>query len=156
MMTRAVYHENGPVAIRYPRGGEGAWRGDTSSQPLACVRQTAGHEVTLVTHGIMINETLAAAEKLESRGVRTQVCKVNELSPALEQALAAQEDALSGLCVVVEDTVDNGGVGEWLASHRSGRTLCISTGNRFLPHGSVNDLYRHCGLDADGIAEFVM
>ena len=39
----------------------------------------------------MINETLAAAEKLESRGVRTQVCKVNELSPALEQALAAQE-----------------------------------------------------------------
>ena len=29
MMTRAVYHENGPVAIRYPRGGEGAWRGDT-------------------------------------------------------------------------------------------------------------------------------
>ena len=70
---------------------------------------------------------------------------------ALEQALAAQEDALSGLCVVVEDTVDNGGVGEWLASHRSGRTLCISTGNRFLPHGSVNDLYRHCGL-----AEFVM
>ena len=35
MMTRAVYHENGPVAIRYPRGGEGAWRGDTSSQPLA-------------------------------------------------------------------------------------------------------------------------
>ena len=149
MMTRAVYHENGPVAIRYPRGGEGAWRGDTSSQPLACVRQTVGHEVTLVTHGIMINETLAAAEKLESRGVRTQVCKVNELSPA-------QEDALSGLCVVVEDTVDNGGVGEWLASHRSGRTLCISTGNRFLPHGSVNDLYRHCGLDADGIAEFVM
>ena len=103
-----------------------------------------------------VNETLAAAEKLESRGVRTQVCKVNELSPALEQALAAQEDALSGLCVVVEDTVDNGGVGEWLASHRSGRTLCISTGNRFLPHGSVNDLYRHCGLDADGIAEFVM
>ena len=156
MMTRAVYHENGPVAIRYPRGGEGVWRGDTSSQPLACVRQSSGSEVTLVTHGIMINETLAAAEKLESRGVRTQVCKVNELSPTLEQALAAQEDALSGLCVVVEDTVDNGGVGEWLASHRSGRTLCISTGNRFLPHGSVNDLYRHCGLDADGIAEFVM
>lgn len=156
MLDRAVNEIKGPVAIRYPRGGEGAWRGDTSSQPLACVRQTAGHEVTLVTHGIMINETLAAAEKLESRGVRTQVCKVNELSPALEQALAAQEDALSGLCVVVEDTVDNGGVGEWLASHRSGRTLCISTGNRFLPHGSVNDLYRHCGLDADGIAEFVM
>ena len=100
--------------------------------------------------------SLASSEMLESRGVRTQVCKVNELSPTLEQALAAQEDALSGLCVVVEDTVDNGGVGEWLASHRSGRTLCISTGNRFLPHGSVNDLYRHCGLDADGIAEFVM
>ena len=66
----------------------------------------------------MINETLAAAEKLESRGVRTQVCKVNELSPALEQALAAQEDALSGLCVVVEDTVDNGGLPRTAAAER--------------------------------------
>ena len=157
MMTRAVYRENGPVAIRYPRGGEGAWRGDTSSQPLACVRQTAGHEVTLVTHGIMINETLAAAEKLESRGVRTQVCKVNELSPALEQALAAQEDALSGLCVVVEDTVDNGRRGRMACHRTAAAERCASArATRFLPHGSVNDLYRHCGLDADGIAEFVM
>ena len=156
MMTRAVYHENGPVAIRYPRGGEGSWRGDTAAQPLAFIKENGAAEVTLVTHGIMINETLAAAEKLEERGVRTQVCKVNEISPALDAALEEKKNALSGLCVVVEDTVDNGGVGEWLASHRSGRTLCISTGNRFLPHGSVNELYRHCGLDAESIAEFVM
>lgn len=52
--------------------------------------------------------------------------------------------------------MDNGGVGEWLASRRTDKTLCISTGNRFLPHGSVNELYRHCGLDAESIAEFVM
>ena len=104
----------------------------------------------------MINETLAAAEKLEEKGVRTQVCKVNEISPALDAALEEKKNALSGLCVVVEDTVDNGGVGEWLASHRTDKTLCINTGNRFLPHGSVNELYRHCGLDAESIAEFVM
>lgn len=104
----------------------------------------------------MINETLAAAEKLEEKGVRTQVCKVNEISPALDAALEEKKNALSGLCVVVEDTVDNGGVGEWLASRRTDKTLCISTGNRFLPHGSVNELYRHCGLDAESIAEFVM
>lgn len=156
MMTRAVYHENGPVAIRYPRGGEGSWRGDTAAQPLAFIKENGAAEVTLVTHGIMINETLAAAEKLEEKGVRTQVCKVNEISPALDTALEEKKNALSGLCVVVEDTVDNGGVGEWLASRRTDKTLCISTGNRFLPHGSVNELYRHCGLDAESIAEFVM
>ena len=60
MMTRAVYHENGPVAIRYPRGGEGSWRGDTAAQPLAFIKENGAAEVTLVTHGIMINETLAA------------------------------------------------------------------------------------------------
>ena len=56
-----------PSAIR--AAASGAWRGDTSAAAARpFIQQTAGHEVTLVTHGIvMINETLAAAEKLESR-----------------------------------------------------------------------------------------
>ena len=64
----------------------------------------------------MINETAMAAEKLESRGVRAQVCKVNELSPRTEQRLRRRRMRFP-VGVVVEDTV---GTGEWLASHRSG------------------------------------
>ena len=156
MMTRAIYHEDGPAAIRYPRGGEGAFRRDTAQEALACVREAAGHTLTLLTHGALVNEALAAAELLESRQIRAQVYKVNEFSDALEQTLAEQKDALAGWCVVVEDNVQSGGLGEWVAAHRTERTDLLNTGDRFLPHGGVGEIYRCCGIDAEGIASFVI
>ena len=156
MMTRAVYHEDGPVAIRYPRGGEGTFRKDTAQQVLACVREAPGHTVTLLTHGVMVNEALAAAELLEKKQIHAQVYKANQIGSGLEQAFAEKQDELSGWCVVIEDNVQSGGLGEWVAGCRASRTDLLNTGDRFLPHGGVDEVYRHCGLDAEGIAAFVV
>ena len=156
MMTRAVYHEDGPVAIRYPRGGEGTFRKDTAQQVLACVREAPGHTVTLLTHGVMVNEALAAAELLEKKQIHAQVYKANQIGSGLEQAFAEKQDELSGWCVVIEDNVQSGSLGEWVAGHRASRTDLLNTGDRFLPHGGVDEVYRHCGLDAEGIAAFVV
>ena len=156
MMTRAVYHEDGPVAIRYPRGGEGAFRKDTAQEVLACVREAPGHTVTLLTHGVMVNEALAAAELLEKKQIHAQVYKANQIGSGLEQAFAEKQDELSGWCVVIEDNVQRGGLGEWVAGRRASRTYLLNTGDRFLPHGGVDEVYRHCGLDAEGIAAFVV
>lgn len=156
MMTRAVYHEDGPVAIRYPRGGEGAFRKDTAQEVLACVREAPGHTVTLLTHGVMANEALAAAELLEKKQIHAQVYKANQIGSGLEQAFAEKQNELSGWCVVIEDNVQSGGLGEWVAGRRASRTDLLNTGDRFLPHGGVDEVYRHCGLDAEGIAAFVV
>lgn len=156
MMTRAVYHEDGPVAIRYPRGGEGAFRKDTVQEVLACVREAPGHTVTLLTHGVMVNEALAAAELLEKKQIHAQVYKANQIGSGLEQAFAEKQNELSGWCVVIEDNVQSGGLGEWVAGRRALRTDLLNTGDRFLPHGGVDEVYRHCGLDAEGIAAFVV
>ena len=156
MMSHALYHESGPVAIRYPRGSEGAFRKDTAGETIACVRETAGHTVTLLTHGVMVNEALAAADILESKGVHAQIYKVNEIGNGLADACREREQELSGWCVVVEDVVESGSLGEWVAAHQGGRVDRLNTGDRFLPHGGVNELYRHCGIDAEGIASFVI
>lgn len=156
MMTRAVYHEDGPVAIRYPRGGEGAFRKDTAQEVLACVREAPGHTVTLLTHGVMVNEALAAAELLEKKQIHAQVYKANQIGSGLAQAFAEKQNELSGWCVVIEDNVQSGGFGEWVAGCRASRTDLLNTGDRFLPHGGVDEVYRHCGLDAEGIAAFVV
>ena len=156
MLSRAIYRETGPVAIRYPRGSEGAYRRELSAQPLVCVHEQSGSEVTIVTHGIMVNQAIDAAEILMHEGIRAQVYKVNEIGSGLEQAYAEEKEKLGGWCVVAEDVVPNGSVGEWLAAHRSERTDLLNTGNRFLPHGGVNELYRHCGIDAEGIAAYIM
>ena len=156
MMTRAVYHEDGPVAIRYPRGGEGAFRKDTAQEVLACVREAPGHTVTLLTHGVMVNEALAAAELLEKKQIHAQVYKANQIGSGLEQAFAEKQNELSGWCVVIEDNVQSGGLGEWVAGRRASRTDLLNTGDRFLPHGGVDEVYRHCGIDAEGIVAFVV
>ena len=155
-LQRAIYRETGPVAIRYPRGSEGAYRKELSAQPLVCVHEQSGSEVTIVTHGIMVNQAIDAAEILMHEGIRAQVYKVNEIGSGLEQAYAEVKEKLGGWCVVAEDVVPNGSVGEWLAAHRSERTDLLNTGDRFLPHGGVNELYRHCGIDAEGIAAYIM
>ena len=156
MMTRAVYHEDGPVAIRYPRGGEGAFHKDTAQEPIVRVREAPGCTVTLLTHGVMVNQALAAAELLASRQIYAQVYKVNEISDRMERVFSEKQDELSGWCIVIEDNVKSGSLGEWVAAHRAERTDLLNTGDRFLPHGGVNELYRHCGIDAEGIAAFVM
>lgn len=156
MMTRAVYHEDGPVAIRYPRGGEGAFRKDTAQEVLACVREAPGHAVTLLTHGVMVNEALAAAELLEKKQIHAQVYKANQIGSGLAQAFAEKQSELSGWCVVIEDNVQSGGLGEWVAGRRASRTDLLNTGDRFLPHGGVDEVYRHCGIDAEGIVAFVV
>ncbi|MFR4239895.1 MAG: hypothetical protein ACLT2F_04560 [Butyricicoccus sp.] len=91
--------------------------------------------------------------KSSCTGIRAQVYKVNEIGSGLEQAYA---EVRAGRRVVAEDVVPNGSVGEWLAAHRSERTDLLNTGDRFLPHGGVNELYRHCGIDAEGIAAYIM
>ena len=63
MLHRAVEEDRGPVAVRYPRGGEGAYKEDMSSQVVARLRQ--GEDLTLLGYGVMINHLLEAAELLE-------------------------------------------------------------------------------------------
>ena len=58
-MLRAAIHMDGPVAVRYPRGGESrrypCWTGESAS----ILRQ--GTDVTLVSYGTLTDEILAAA-----------------------------------------------------------------------------------------------
>jgi len=50
MLYKALFEIDGPVAIRYPRGGEGCFREDTSDKPLVCLR--SGTDVTLLGYGV--------------------------------------------------------------------------------------------------------
>ena len=78
MLSLALYSCAGPVAIRYPRGGEGEYRG-CSSEEETILR--GGSDLTIVSYGVMINEALHAAEELEGRGISAEVIKLGRLCP---------------------------------------------------------------------------
>lgn len=155
MLSDAIYHEDGPVAVRYPRGGETRCQRDTAAQPVACVRRQDSPDLTILTHGIMVNQAHAAADKLAEQGVLAEIWKVNRIDDKLEENLRAVS-ARARWCVTLEDNVPRGGIGESMAAVHCGRLDRLDTGERFLPHGSVADVEKFCGIDAESVAAFVM
>lgn len=155
MLRRAVAHLSGPIALRYPRGGEGAYTDDRSEGTDACLRE--GTDVVLVSYGIMINQTLEAANILEKNGVFSAVVKLNDLTANFSAELL-QRIADCGRVAVVEDVVHAGSIGQALAETlaQSGIAthwirLC-NTGDTFAPQGAVSQIYEYYHLDGNGIA----
>ena len=56
MLNQAVHHCNGPVAVRYPRGGETQYH-ENHSGPAACVLRE-GEDLSLVTFGSLTGNVL--------------------------------------------------------------------------------------------------
>jgi len=157
MLERAVLHMTGPVAIRYPRGGEGDYRQDNSAGPA--VTLCPGRDVTLVGYGVEINDLLAAARQLSEQGVEAEVIKLNELTP-LPTVAVLESLRRTGALVVAEDSIASAGVGQRLAAAAavagvSARVGLINCGDSFVPHGSVSRLKAGLGLDSAGIVKKV-
>lgn len=156
MLRHGANKLGGPVAVRYPRGGEGAYRG------LAAVDGTSvlqpGSDLTLIAYGTMINEVLAAAETLRREGTSARVLKLNSIRP-LDMAPIIDAVRETGRIVVAEECVSSGGVGQQLCARlmEVGEVpkamAALDLGSRFVPHGTPEELRKLCGIDAASIVK---
>ena len=156
-MLRAAVAAEGPVALRYPRGGEGAYTGG-GAEPVRILRQ--GRDLTLLCYGTMVNEVLAAADKLAARGVSAEVVKLGRLKP-LDPAPIRASLEKTGRLAFPEETMAPETLGRELLSRLAEEdfacpALLMDLGERFVPHGAVPELLHSRGLDAAGIAERVI
>lgn len=158
MLRQAIFEIPGPVAVRYPRGGEGRFREDTSDEALVRLRE--GSDVTLLSHGVLINELLTAAELLEEQGIQAEVLKLNRISPLDGETLGDFFDEQKPL-LVLEDSFGAGCVGQRLSAilgeqGKAPRKLILKNlGKTFAPEGTVTELNHSFGLDAAGVAAAV-
>lgn len=155
MLTWAVQKATGPVAIRYPRGGEGQYRGSYDGAALVQLRQ--GRDMTLVTYGPTVDAVLAAAEALERDGISAEVLKLNTLTPA-DWTPLCDHVRTTGRVLVAEECVESGSVGQRLTAQLALHGVCpksvtlCNVGDGFVTQGSVRELRRLCGLDEESIA----
>lgn len=155
MLEYAIYRISGPVAVRYPRGGEGAYKGSHAGTAMSILRD--GHDIAVVSYGTLINEVLLAAERLAECGVSVRVVKLNVINPLDEEALIRALADIDFL-LVAEEASARGSVGERILSvlARRGRTVrgCVlcNLGTGIVGCGSVSELYKQCGLDAVSLA----
>lgn len=150
MLRQAVEELDGPVAVRYPRGGEGDYRED--SGPAAAVCLLPGSDLTLVGYGVMINQLLEVRRLLAEDDISSEVIKLNDLTH-LDDALLCSSVRKTGRLLVAEDCVSQGCVGQRIAALLEEHgvpcrmTLC-NLGMRFIPQGTVAQLQEYCGLSA--------
>lgn len=158
MLRYAVEKARGPVAVRYPKGGEGEFKALCGVEGASVIRP--GADVTIAAYGTMVNEALAAAKLLEEKGVSVQVVKLNSVAP-LDIDTVASCVQKTGRLVVAEECVDAGCVGRRIAAEFSIRNATgvklalVNLGNRFVQHGTVAELRQLCGIDGASIAHRV-
>lgn len=156
MLTWAVKECHGPVAVRYPRGGEGAYRGSFDGEKTVTLQ--GGKDLTLVTYGASTDAALEAAEALRAQGIEAEVVKLQYITP-VDWVPVLDSARKTGRVLVVEECVQQGGIGQQaaaqlaLAGIQTKKLLLLNVGKRFVTHGSVQQLRELCGLDAEGIMQ---
>ncbi len=155
MLYRALYELDGPVALRYARGGENGYSDDHSQGAAAVLRE--GSDWTAVCYGTMTGEVLAAAEALDAEGISVEVVKLNQLAP-LEPETVLTSARKTGRLLVAEEVIQAGSMGVALAGAVAQEGLALkalkllNTGDQFVPHGTIPQLREKLGINSDHIA----
>ena len=152
MLERAVNELDGPVAVRYPRGGDCGCSGLYTGREVL-LRE--GGDITLVAYGTMVAEMLKAAEDLKGRGIGAEVVKLSEIDgdvfPLVRQSLEK-----TGRMIVAEEVCAAGSMGTVLTAQaaRAGipvRTALLNLGEGIVPHGTRQQLMRDFRIDAQAV-----
>ena len=152
MLRKAVFSMDGPVAVRYPRGGDGKLAQAVQSPVLR-----EGTDITLVGYGKLINEIMEAASLLQESGISAEVVKLPSVKP-IDMAAIAASVRKTGHLLIAEEAVCIGCAGKEIAATLRTQGIVVPTalvniGDRFVPHGAVSDLHKMLGLDAQSIAK---
>ena len=165
MLEWAAEDYDGPVAIRYPRGGDrdylqSDWqKGCMLPTDKAVKSHRTGKDVTLITYGTVLKNVMDAAQILSERGIEATVLRLLSVTPIPVEGIVSQM-AESNHVVVIEEVCTGSGIREALAweLHQRCNDCCvdgIDLGSQFVTHGNLNRLYQAYGLDDQSIAQLV-
>jgi 1-deoxy-D-xylulose-5-phosphate synthase len=169
MLRTALEYDDGPIALRYPRG-EGTGEPlpeEGEALPIGTgeiLREAepghAGRRVALIGYGSGVGKSLAAAEELQRHDIAVTVADARFAKP-IDAGLMAQLAAEHDLLVTVEEGVLAGGFGTavWETLNETGTTpriLRVGLPDRYVTHGKPSLLHEEVGFTAERIAERVV
>lgn len=159
MYTAQLESNNLPFVIRYPRG-EGvlpAWRTPFEEIKIGKGRKLKdGRDIAILTFGHPGNFATAAIRELRTEGIDPAHYDMRFAKPLDEELLHEVFKNYSKI-ITVEDGAVKGGFGsavlEFMAEHNySAQVKILGIPDRLIEHGTLKELHRECGYDAQGIA----
>ncbi|HEY2632729.1 MAG TPA: 1-deoxy-D-xylulose-5-phosphate synthase [Solirubrobacteraceae bacterium] len=170
MLHTALVYDEGPVALRYPRGegvgvplpreprAIGIGTGEILIAPDPPVTAgTVGGRVALIGYGSGVGKALEAAALLAGDEIAVTVVDARFAKP-IDAGLMAQLSAENDLLVTVEEGVLAGGFGSavWETLNEAGaappRILRVGLPDRYVTHGKPALLHEEVGFTGERIA----
>ena len=162
MYTAQLESTKLPFVIRYPRG-EGVmpeWRKPLQEITIGKGRRLKeGKDVAILSFGHPGNFAAAAIRDLKAEGLNPAHYDMRFAKP-LDEELLHEALSLYPKIVTVEDGTVVGGFGsavlEFMQEHGYKNDVRIlGIPDRLVEHGTLKELHRECGYDAEGIADAI-
>lgn len=165
MMYTAQLPDMGTVVIRYPRGKgvkRDDWHCELEAIPIGKARQISdGSDVAVLSYGPIGNDVQKAISQLAAEGSSLSVAHYDMrfCKPLDTEVLESVSQRFSRI-VTVEDGQLAGGFGsavlEWLSDNgKTTRVRRIGLPDRFIEHGTVNELRHIAGTDIESIKQAI-
>ncbi|MBW8348066.1 1-deoxy-D-xylulose-5-phosphate synthase [Bacillus sp. IITD106] len=160
LVYTAIKYDEGPIAMRFPRGNGYGVPMDSKLKEIPIgtweiLRK--GKDATILTFGTTIPMAMEAALMLEKQGVSVQVVNARFIKP-LDEAMLYKIFKTGMPILTIEEAVLKGGFGSAILeyAHDQGfhHSIIDRVGipDKFIEHGSVNELLNEIGMTADKIA----
>jgi 1-deoxy-D-xylulose-5-phosphate synthase len=160
MLKTAIDH-SGPISLRYPRGeGWGvAMDGQMKSLPIGKAELLRdGNDIVIAAIGQTVLPALKAAQELAPLGISAAVVNARFVKPLDGELLGGLLTRVPRL-ITVEDHAIAGGFGSALVEFIADQGITgveikrLGVPDRFIPHGTQDELRKICGFDKDAIAQ---
>jgi 1-deoxy-D-xylulose-5-phosphate synthase len=156
-MLQTAMNLDGPVAIRYPRATVGTPPAGHDAMPLpigSAELRRSGRGVALLNFGALLSTSLRLGERLGATVVNMRFIK------PLDEEMILRLARTHALLVTIEENVVAGGAGSAVAECLATRSLhCpllqLGIPDRFLEHGSRDQVLGDAGLDQQGMFETI-
>ena len=160
-MMELAAHSEGPFAIRYPRGRTPDCMPLPPVEYGKGVRLREGDKVLVMSIGAIGNTAEKAIELAQAQGAaKIGHYNMRWLKP-LDTALLDDAGAKYETIVTLEDGMRDGGLGSAVAEYYADKThrpkiIRLGVDDRFVEHGSTEELYKMLHLDKQGICESLL
>jgi 1-deoxy-D-xylulose-5-phosphate synthase len=159
MVYTAVQYDDGPIAMRFPRGNGLGVPMDENLHPIPIGTWEVlkkGQDAAILTFGTTIPMAMEAANILEKRGVSIKVINARFIKPLDEQMLLELFKENMPI-LTIEEAVLQGGFGSSILefAHEKGfhhmEIDCMGIPDQFIEHGSVEKLLEEIGMTTDDV-----
>lgn len=161
-MLKFAIRQKSPVAIRYPRGeaytGLEDYRAPIEMGKAEILEK--GKEIAILAVGNMVRTAVQVTENLRNCGYDPTLVNMRFVKPLDMDLLEILREDHS-LIVTMEENVKSGGFGEQVMTYYGSRlhspaVRIVAIEDKFVPHGSVEDLMHQQQMDSASVTERIL